>query len=121
MLPKFPKPVTYAEGQRQLYGWLMIAAGLWSGLVAMVLTSMFVWLAFKFPDERELILYILAIALGANQAGSMMVILALALGGPVGKFKGSASREGVTLEASDDNEPVRRRDHHDGSGADNDE
>lgn len=108
MLPKFPKPGSYAEGQRQLYGWLMIAAGLWSGLVAMVLTALFVWLAFKFPNERELILYILAGALAANQAGSMMVIVALALGGPVGKFKGSASREGVSLEASGDDEPSRQ-------------
>lgn len=102
MLRNLPKPSTFEQGQRQLFGWFMVFAGLFAGFVSVCLTIFFGWLAFKFVGHRELLLLILSGGFAAFLAAMCMVMLAMAVGGPVGRFKVNASKEGVGFEATDD-------------------
>lgn len=104
-MPKnLPKPTTFAEGQRQLFGLLMAASGVFFGFVGLGLTIFFCFLAYRFPDHRETILWIMAGSLGASWIGQITVTIAMAVGGPVGRFKVTASKDGATLEADGDEE-----------------
>lgn len=101
-----PKPENFEQGQRKLFGLAMIGSGLFVGAVALCLVGFFAYLAFKFPDHRETILYVLAGALGAYLVLQSIVMVSMAVGGPVGRFKVSASKEGMNLEAAGDGEPA---------------
>lgn len=105
MLGKLPPPTNFAEGQRARFGLLMVLFGIWSGVLSLAMTVFFGWLAFKLPAHQVTILYVLAGALAANQLGTMIVMVSMAVGGPVGRFRVSANKDGASLEASDDNEP----------------
>jgi hypothetical protein len=94
----FPPPVTFAEGQRQIYGWLAAGAGMFCGLAAVAMIALLVWGGWS-PDEEHTIVVILGGALGGFIAAMSAVIIGLLVGGPVGRFKGSAGRDGVSLEA----------------------
>ena len=106
MFKKLPQPTTFAEGQRKLFGLLMIASGLWAGFMNIALTVFFCVLAFLFPDHRLTILYVLAGALLAANVAQTIVMVSLALGGPVGRFKVTANKDGASLEADGDGEPI---------------
>jgi hypothetical protein len=97
----FPLPATFAEGQRLIYGWLAAAAGMFCGLAAMAMVALLVWGGWSPAHERTIII-ILGCALGGFIAAMSAVTVGLLVGGPVGRFKGSAGRDGVSLEASDD-------------------
>lgn len=100
-----PPPTSFAEGQRKLYGWMMIAAGMFCGGMAVAMVLIFVWGGW--PEARyEQILTILGIGFGGFLAGMMIVMVAMAVGGPVGRFKGGVSRGGLEFEASGDGEPA---------------
>ena len=94
----FPLPQTFAEGQRQLYGWLAAGAGVFCGLCSLLLVALLMWGGWS-RDEEHTILVILGCALGGFIAAMTSVIVGLLVGGPVGRFKGSAGRDGVALEA----------------------
>jgi hypothetical protein len=94
----FPPPVTFAEGQRQIYGWLAAGAGMFCGLAAVAMIALLVWGGWS-PHEEHTIVVILGGALGGFIAAMSAVIIGLLVGGPVGRFKGSAGRDGVSLEA----------------------
>lgn len=99
-----PPPTTFAEGQRKLYGLMMIAAGMACGAMAVAMVIIFVWGGW--PEARyEQILTILGIGFGGFLAGMMVVMVAMAVGGPVGRFKGGVTRGGLEFEASGDDEP----------------
>lgn len=99
-----PPPTTFSEGQRQIYGWMMIAAGIACGAMAIAMVVIFVWGGW--PVERyQQILTILGIGFGGFLTGMMIVMVALAVGGPVGRFKGGVGKEGLNFEASGDGEP----------------
>ncbi len=97
----FPPPVTFAEGQRLIYGWLAAGAGMFCGLAAVAMICLLVWGGWSSPEEHTIVI-ILGCALGGFIAAMSAVIIGLLVGGPVGRFKGSAGRDGVSLEAEDD-------------------
>jgi hypothetical protein len=95
---RFPPPGTFAEGQRQIYGWLACAAGMFCGAAAIAMVCLLMWGGWS-PAEEHTIVIIFGGALGGFIAAMSAVIVGLLVGGPVGRFKGSAGRDGVSLEA----------------------
>lgn len=95
---KFPPPGNFAEGQRQLYGWLMAAAGVCFSLAAIAAAVVIVWGDWP-ADLARLRLLLIGGALGGATIGSIAVTIALAVGGPVGRFSVKASKEGAELSA----------------------
>jgi len=93
-----PPPVSFAEGQRLIYGWLAAAAGIYCGVAAIAMVCLLMWGGWSVAEEHSIVL-IFGWALGGFIAAMAAVIVGLLVGGPVGRFKGSAGREGVCLEA----------------------
>lgn len=85
-------------------------AGIFCGLVALALVIYFAIAAVKMPAFTLTILWFLAFALFGYLVMQSIVMVAMAVGGPVGRFKVSATKEGASLEASDDDEPRRKTD-----------
>lgn len=98
MLKSFPPPTSFAEGQRLIYGWLAAAAGIFCGFAAAAMVALLVWGGWS-PAEEHTIVVILGCALGGFLSAMCSVIIGLLVGGPVGRFKGSAGRDGVSVEA----------------------
>lgn len=100
-----PPPQTFAEGWRSIYGWAIIGSGLFCGLMAMAMVVIFVWGGW--PEARyEQILTILGIGFGGFLAGMVIVMVAMAVGGPVGRFRGGVNKGGLEFEASNDPPPT---------------
>lgn len=96
-----PPPTTFAEGQRKLFGLLMVIAGLAYGVAAIAAGCVIIW--GNWPAElARLRLLLIGGALGGSIVGTMCVTIAMAVGGPVGRFKASASKEGASFEAEAD-------------------
>lgn len=100
-MTRLPPPTSFAEGQRALYGWLMAAAGMFAGICAVALVVILVWGGWPVTLYGR-ILTLLGLALGGFIAAMITVIVALAVGGPVGKLKASATRDGASFEAEAD-------------------
>ena len=96
-----PPPETFAEGQRQIYGWLAAAAGMFCGSAAILMVCLLMWGGWSAAEEHTIVL-IFGCALGGFIACMAAVMIGLLVGGPVGRFKGSATRNGVSLEAEGD-------------------
>lgn len=96
-----PNPQTFAEGQRLIYGWLAAAAGMFCGAMAVAMIALLMWGGWSRAEEHTIVI-IFGGALGGFIAAMSAVIIGLLVGGPVGRFKGSAGREGVSLEAEGD-------------------
>ena len=96
-----PNPQTCAEGQRLIYGWLAAAAGMFCGAMAVAMIALLMWGGWSRAEEHTIVV-IFGGALGGFIAAMSAVIIGLLVGGPVGRFKGSAGREGVSLEAEGD-------------------
>jgi hypothetical protein len=94
----FPPPSSFAEGQRLIYGWLAAAAGVFCGIMAIVMIALLMWGGWS-PAQEHNIVIIFGTALGGFIATMSAVIIGLLVGGPVGRFKGSAGRSGVSIEA----------------------
>ena len=94
----FPPPSTFAEGQRLIYGWLAAAGGMFCGAGAGIMIALLMWGGWSAAEEHTIVL-IFGFALGGFIAAMSAVIIGLLVGGPVGRFKGSAGRDGVSLEA----------------------
>jgi hypothetical protein len=97
----FPPPGTFAEGQRLIYGWLAAAAGMFCGAAAMAMVALLMWGGWSAAEEHTIVI-IFGCALGGFIACMAAVTIGLLVGGPVGRFKGSAGRDGVSLEADGD-------------------
>lgn len=98
---RLPPPTSFAEGQRALFGALMAAGGVFYGLAAMGVV-LILWLGgWDKATQPQRITAITLIAIGFI-AGSIATTIALAIGGPVGKFKGSIGKEGGSFEAEGD-------------------
>lgn len=105
-LPANLQPQTFAERLRGVMSWMLF----WTGVVCTAMAFMvimIVWLG-DWPHGTEAQrLTILAEALFGSEAGMGAVIVSLAIGGPVGRFKANAGRDGVGFEAEkDDDAPV---------------
>jgi hypothetical protein len=94
----FVLPGTFAEGQRLVYGWLAAAAGVFCGGASIAMVCLLMWGGWSAAEEHTIVV-IFGCALGGFIATMSAVIIGLLVGGPVGRFKGSATRDGVSLEA----------------------
>jgi hypothetical protein len=96
-----PRPASFAEGQRLIYGWLAAAAGIFCGIMAVAMIALLMWGGWP-AAELHSIVVIFGAALGGFIACMAAVMVGLLVGGPVGRFKGSATRDGVSVEAEGD-------------------
>ena len=93
-----PPPQTFAEGQRYVYGLLAAAAGMFCGLCALTMIALLMWGGWSSAEEHSIVT-IFGWSLGGFIGAMVAVIIGLLAGGPVGRFKVSANREGASLEA----------------------
>jgi len=99
-----PPPSTFAEGQRAVALWLMSAAGVFCG-IGFAGVILLLWLGgWTVASESQRIMAISLMGAGFP-LGMIAVVLALAVGGPVGRFKVSAGKEGASFEAEDRDPP----------------
>jgi hypothetical protein len=96
-----PPPGTFAEGQRLIYGLLAAAAGMFCGACAVAMVALLMWGGWT-RDEQHSIVLIFGWTLGGFIAAMIAVIVGLLAGGPVGRFRLSATRDGASLEADAD-------------------
>jgi hypothetical protein len=95
-----PPPQTFAEGQRYIYGLLASAAGMFCGAAAGAMVALLMWGGWS-PAEEHTIVTIFGWALGGFIAAMVAVIVGLLAGGPVGRFKFTASSRGASIEADE--------------------
>ena len=93
-----PQPQSFAEGQRLIYGLLAAAAGIFCGLCAVAMVALLMWGGWSAAAEHSIVV-IFGWALGGFIAAMVAVIVGLLAGGPVGRFKVSATRDGASVEA----------------------
>jgi hypothetical protein len=93
-----PPPGTFAEGQRLIYGLLAAAAGMFCGACATVMIALLMWGGWS-ANEEHTIVTIFGWSLGGFIVAMVVVIVGLLAGGPVGRFRLTAGRDGATLEA----------------------
>jgi Na+/proline symporter len=93
-----PPPGTFAEGQRYIYGLLASTAGMFCGAAAGFMVALLMWGGWS-PAEEHTIVTIFGWALGGFIAAMIVVIVGLMAGGPVGRFKVTAGRDGASFEA----------------------
>lgn len=96
-----PPPGTFAEGQRLVYGLLAAAAGMFCGAGAIAMIALLMWGGWSKAEEHTIIL-IFGWSLGGFIVAMAAVIVGLLAGGPVGRLKLSASRDGALFEADRD-------------------
>jgi hypothetical protein len=93
-----PPPQTFAEGQRYIYGLLASAGGMFCGAASGVMVALLMWGGWS-PAEEHTIVTIFGWCLGGFIVAMIAVIVGLLAGGPVGRFKVAATRDGATIEA----------------------
>jgi hypothetical protein len=95
---RLPPPGTFAEGQRLVYGLLAAAAGMFCGGCAIATITLLMWGGWSKAEEHTIVT-IFGWSLGGFIAAMIVVIAGLLAGGPVGRLKLSASRDGALFEA----------------------
>ena len=95
---KLPAPLTFAEGQRLIYGLLAAGAGMFCGLCALAMIALLMWGGWSRAEEHSIVA-IFGWSLGGFISAMVAVIVGLLAGGPVGRFKVSANRDGACVEA----------------------
>jgi len=93
-----PPPLTFAEGQRYVYGLLASAAGMFCGACAIGMVALLMWGGWSVAEQHSIVI-IFGWSLGGFIAAMVTVIVGLLAGGPVGRFKVAAGRDGATIEA----------------------
>jgi hypothetical protein len=93
-----PSAATFAEGQRYIYGLLGAAAGMFCGVCAVAMVALLMWGGWSAAEEHSIVV-IFGWALAGFIAAMITVIVGLLAGGPVGRFKVAASRDGASFEA----------------------
>jgi len=97
-MKSLPPPGTFAEGQRYIYGLLAAAAGMFCGASAVAMVALLMWGGWSRDEEHSIVL-IFGWSLGGFIAAMVVVIVGLLAGGPVGRLKLSATRDGAAFEA----------------------
>ena len=92
-----PPPTSFAEGQRYIYGLLAATAGMFCGACAVAMIALLMWGGWS-PDEEHSIVAIFGWSLGGFILAMIVVIVGLLAGGPVGRFKVSATYDGASME-----------------------
>jgi hypothetical protein len=93
-----PPPGTFAEGQRLIYGLLAAAAGMFCGACAVAMVALLMWGGWSAREEHTIVV-IFGWSLGGFIIAMVAVIIGLLAGGPVGRFKVAAGRDGASVEA----------------------
>ena len=93
-----PPPATFAEGQRYVYGLLAAGAGMFCGACAVAMVALLMWGGWSAAEQHSIVT-IFGWALGGFIIAMVAVIVGLLAGGPVGRFKLSATRDGALVEA----------------------
>ena len=94
---QLPPPSTFVEGQRYVYGLLASAAGMFCGAAAGFMVALLMWGGWSAAEEHTIVT-IFGWSLGAFILAMIVVIVGLLAGGPVGRVKFTASREGASIE-----------------------
>jgi len=97
-MKRLPPPHTFAEGQRYVYGLLASAAGIFCGLCSVSMVALLMWGGWSLAEQHTIVT-IFGWSLGGFIVAMIVVIVGLLAGGPVGRFKVSASRDGASIEA----------------------
>jgi len=97
-MKSLPPPGTFAEGQRYIYGLLASAAGMFCGAASGFMVALLMWGGWSSREEHTIVT-IFGWSLGGFIAAMVAVIVGLLAGGPVGRFKVTASRDGASVEA----------------------
>ena len=97
-MKQLPSPATFAEGQRYVYGLLAAAAGIFCGACAVAMVALLMWGGWSAAEEHSIVA-IFGWSLGGFIAAMVAVIVVLLAGGPVGRFKVAATRDGASIEA----------------------
>ena len=98
-MSRLPPPLTFAEGQRYIYGLLASAAGIFCGICAVAMIALLMWGGWSRSEEHSIVT-IFGWSLGGFIAAMVAVIVGLLAGGPVGRFKVEATRDGASFEAA---------------------
>lgn len=96
-----PQPGSFAEGQRLVYGLLAAAAGMFCGAAAVAMIALLMWGGWSAREEHSIVV-IFGWSLAGFIAAMVAVIVGLLAGGPVGRFKMSATEDGASFEADRD-------------------
>lgn len=104
-LPEAVKPTTFNEGQRAVFGCLFACGTMVISAAAAGLVAIFVWGGW--PEDFygpiiDNLGWALILLIGIVGMGMAF----LAVGGPVGRAKAKAGRDGFDFEASGDGEPL---------------
>jgi hypothetical protein len=99
-----PAPATFAEGQRYIYGLLASAGGMFCGAASGVMIALLMWGGWSRSEEHTIVT-IFGWSLGGFIVAMVAVIIGLLAGGPVGRFKVSAGRDGASVEAEGEVRP----------------
>ena len=94
-----PPPLSFAEGQRYIYGLLASAGGMFCGGASGLIIALLMWGDWSAAEQHTIII-IFGWTLGGFILAMVAVIMGLLAGGPVGRFKVAASRDGATIEAN---------------------
>jgi hypothetical protein len=105
-MTSLPPPGTFAEGQRLVYGILAAAGGMFCGCCAVAMVALLMWGGWTLHEQHSIVI-IFGWALGGFIAATVAVIVGLLAGGPVGRLRMSAGREGAMLEADSGDAGVR--------------
>ena len=97
-MKELPPPGTFAEGQRYVYGLLAAAAGMFCGAAAVAMIALLMWGRWSAGEEHTIVT-VFGWSLGGFIVAMVAVIVGLLAGGPVGRFKVAAGRDGASLEA----------------------
>ena len=97
-MTRLPPPGTFAEGQRYIYGLLASAAGIFCGVCAVAMIALLMWGRWSAGEEHSIVT-IFGWSLCGFIAAMVVVIVGLLAGGPVGRFKIEAGRDGASFEA----------------------
>ena len=97
-MKSLPDPRTFAEGQRYIYGLLASAAGMFCGAAACFMVALLMWGGWSRSEEHSIVV-IFGWSLGGFILAMIVVIVGLLAGGPVGRVKIAASRDGASVEA----------------------
>src|SRR4051812_31454446 len=91
-----PPPGTFAEGQRLVYGLLAAAAGMFAAICAVAMIALLMWGGWSLSEQHSIVT-IFGWSLGGFIVAMVIVIVGLLAGGPVGRFKVSASGDGASF------------------------
>jgi len=97
-MKRLPPPQSFAEGQRYIYGLMAAAAGISCGACAVAMIALLMWGGWSAREEHSIVI-IFGWSLGGLIGAMVVVIVGLLAGGPVGRFKIEATREGASFEA----------------------